>query len=323
MTRFKKLAPYLLALLITLLYFGIPLLADFLTSKPQFAKYASRDAPRIVEGIQQALVYPIGKWINAPWRHLFVFPYWLGIFLGSSRLYRKTLPVSKYMLWAGAGLLLLIYLFPNALLLLESNRPSLSHGSVRDGWVEGAKRLPYRGANFTTYSFAGYLTGRTYVHEKVRQTILDAFAACVDKVPETQFVIGETGLPHGGIFHPHRTHRNGLSVDIMTPLLRDGKPYRKNYHLFNLWGYALEFDGEGKLNEYTAIDYKSLGEIMLAIKKAATQHGLTIEKVIFDPVLRPPLFATEAGQQIRNLPFTRNRVILRHDDHFHVDFGVM
>jgi penicillin-insensitive murein endopeptidase len=214
-----------------------------------------------------------------------------------------------------------LYLFPNLLLALESSRPSITHGSVRDGWIEGAKRLPFRGKNFTTYSFPGYLMGRTYVHEKVRKTVLDAFAKCVEKVPETTFVIGETGLPDGGIFHPHRTHRNGLSIDIMTPLLRNEKPYQ-THHLFNLWGYALEFDDSGKLNERTRIDYQSLGEIILALKEAAIQNGLTIEKVIFDPVLRPPLFATEAGKKIRDLPYTRNRIILRHDDHFHIDFGL-
>jgi penicillin-insensitive murein endopeptidase len=321
MTQLKKYSPYLLALLITLLYFGLPLFANYLTSQPQFARFASRDVPRILEGIQQGLLYPVGKFIPNPWRGLLVFPYWLLIFLSIGWVYRKTQPVSKYLLWAGVGILVLLYLFPNGLLLLESSRPSVSHGSVRDGWIEGAKRLPYRGENFTTYSFPGYLFGRTYVHEKVRQTVLDAFALSAEKAPETTFVIGETGLPHGGIFHPHRTHRNGLSVDILTPLLRKGRPYQ-THHLFNLWGYGLEFDNEGKLNENTAIDYQSLGVIILAFKEAAARNGLTIEKVIFDPVLRPPLFATEAGKEIRDLPYTKNRIILRHDDHFHIDFGI-
>lgn len=321
MTRLRKLTPYLLALLITLLYFGIPVLADYLTAKPQFARFAGRDAPRVVEGIQQGLVYPIGKWIADPWRGLIVFPYWLLIFLGISWVYRKTQPVSKYLLWGSLGILFLLYLFPNVLLKFENARPSVSHGSVRDGWIADAKRLPFRGDNFTTYSFPGYLFGRTYVHERVRKTVLDAFASCADKVPGTTFVIGETGLSDGGIFHPHRTHRNGLSIDIMTPLLRYGEPYHTHY-LFNLWGYGLEFDDEGNLNSRTSIDYQSLGEIILALKEAAAQNGLTIEKVIFDPVLRPPLFATDAGKKIRDLPYTRNRIILRHDDHFHIDFGV-
>lgn len=321
MIRFKRLLPYLLALFATLLYFGISVFADYLTAKPQFAKYADRDAPRIVNGIQEALVYPIGGWVPDLLRDLLVFPYWLLIFLGIAWLYRKSLPYSKYALWAGAGLLFFLSLFPNTLLWFESSRPSVSHGSVRDGWITGAKRLPFRGANFTTYSFPGYLFGRTYVHERVKKTVREALDVCAERVPETTFVLGEMGLPNGGIFHPHRTHRNGLSIDIMTPMLRRGRPYR-NYQLFNLWGYGLEFDQEGNLDRETRIDYESLAEIMLALKAAAAENGLTIEKVIFDPALRPPLFASPAGEQLRQLPFTRNRVILRHDDHFHFDFGL-
>lgn len=321
MSRLPKLIPYLLALFIAILYFGIPVFSDYLTGKPQFAKYGGRDAPRIVEGIQQALVYPIGNWIDNPWRGLLVFPYWLGIFWGLGWLYNKTKPISRYLLWGSLALIFLLYLFPNTLLVLENARPSVSHGSVRNGRVENAKRLPFQGENFTTYSFPGYLFGRTFVHEKVKKTVLDAFAKCAEKVPGTTFVIGETGLADGGIFHPHRTHRNGLSIDIMTPLLRYGEPFH-THHLFNLWGYALEFDDHGYLNKRTGIDYDSLGEIILALKEAAAHNGLSIEKVIFDPVLRPPLFATEAGKKIRDLPYTRNRIILRHDDHFHIDFGL-
>lgn len=321
MSRPKLLISALPAFCITALYFGFPLFSDWLTSKPEFAKYADRDAPRIVEAVQQALVYPIGKWLPALWRGLLVFPYWLLIFSGIAWLYQKAQPVSKYVLRAALGILVFLFIFPNTLLWLESRRPSVSHGSVRDGWIEGSKRLPFRGDNFTTYSFAGYLFGRTHVHEKVRKTVVEAFARCTEKKPDTRYVIGETGRPRGGAFHPHRTHRNGLSIDIMTPFLRRDRPYR-SHHLFNLWGYALEVDEAGRLDENTVIDYDSLAEIILAIKEIAPKNGLRIEKVIFDPVLRPYLFSTEAGKNIRNLPYTKNRVILRHDDHFHVDFAV-
>lgn len=321
MTRLKKLTPIILALLITALYFGFPLFADWLTSKPQYAKYAERDVPRILNGIQRGLMYPIGKWLPALWRGILVFPYWLAIFLGIQWIYRKSKPASTYLVRAVFGLLIFLYIFPNSLLWIENKRPSVSHGSVREGGIRWAKRMPFRGENFTTYSFPGYLAGRTYVHEKVRKTLLDAFALCEERKPEAHYVIAETGLPHGGAFHPHRTHQNGLSVDILTPYLRKGHRYQR-HHLFNLWGYALEVDEQGRLDENTVIDYESLAEIMLAIKESAAKNGLTIEKVIFDPELRPYLFDTAAGKKIQGLPFTKNRVILRHDDHFHFDFGL-
>lgn len=321
MSKIKSKVPIILALCITLVYFGLPLLADWLTGIPQYSKYAQRDVPRILEGIQRGLMFPVGKWLPGLWRGILIFPYWLLIFLGMAWIYRQTKTFWRYAFRVGIALLVFLFIFPNSLLWLESSQASVAHGSVRDGSIQGAKRLPFRGDNFTTYSFPGYLFGRTFVHERVRQTVLDAFTVCADKVPETTFVIGETGLRKGGIFHPHRTHRNGLSVDIMTPMLRNDKPYR-SYHLFNLWGYGIEFDDEGRLDNGAVIDYESLAECILALKESAGKNGLTIEKVIFDPVLRPALFATEAGKKIRNLPYTRNRIILRHDDHFHVDFGV-
>ncbi|MCB0630020.1 MAG: penicillin-insensitive murein endopeptidase [Saprospiraceae bacterium] len=321
MPQLKKKGPLILALLITLLYFGLPLLADWIGSIPRYSKYAQRDIPRILDGIQRGLLFPIEKWLSGLWRGILIFPYWFVIFLGMSWVYQKTKTFWRYAFRLAAVLLVFLFLFPNTLLWLESSRPSISHGSVRDGRIEGAKRLPFRGDNFTTYSFPGYLFGRTFVHERVRKTVLDAFAVCKTKSPDATFVIGETGLRKGGIFHPHRTHRNGLSIDIMTPMLRNQRPYRRN-HLFNLWGYAIEFDDEGRLENGAHIDYESLAECILAIKEAARENGLTIQKVIFDPVLRPGLFATEAGRKIRDLPYTKNRIILRHDDHFHVDFAV-
>jgi penicillin-insensitive murein endopeptidase len=321
MPQLKKKGPLILALLITLLYFGLPLLAAWITSMPQYAKYGERDVPRILEGIQRGLMFPVGKWLPGLWRGILVFPYWFLIFWGLSWVYQQTKTFWRYAFRLAAVVLLFLFIFPNSLLWLESDRPSVSHGSVRDGYITGAKRLPFRGSNFTTYSFPGYLFGRTFVHERVRKTVLDAFAVCEDKRPETTFVIGETGLRKGGSFNPHRTHRNGLSIDIMTPMLRNDRPYRRN-HLFNLWGYGIEFDDEGRLKNGAQIDYESLAECILAIKEAAQKNGLRIEKVIFDPVLRPGLFATEAGKKIRDLPYTKNRIILRHDDHFHVDFDI-
>ena len=36
--------------------------------------------------------------------------------------------------------------------------------------------------------------------------------------PGVKFVYGETGWPDGGPMPPHRTHRNGMSVDFMVPV---------------------------------------------------------------------------------------------------------
>jgi penicillin-insensitive murein endopeptidase len=62
---------------------------------------------------------------------------------------------------------------------------------------------------------------------------------------------------------------------------------------------------------------------IMALERAAKKHGLSIKKIIFDPKLQPFLSKTKSGKGLRKrIYFTRNRVIPRHDDHYHVDFEI-
>jgi penicillin-insensitive murein endopeptidase len=88
-----------------------------------------------------------------------------------------------------------------------------AHGSLRNG-----VSLPHRGDGFVTYSRLGNLLGRQYVHSRVRDTLLAAFSSLHAARPERVFVLGETGFKSGGRFRPHRTHQNGLSVDVFMPV---------------------------------------------------------------------------------------------------------
>lgn len=313
--------PYLLGIGVALFYLSLWPLAEWVTAKPIYAKYAAHDAPRIVNILRKGLLFPFGNFLSKDLRHMLVFPYWLIIGFGLRAIYLWGKPYWKYVVATVFGILLLLYLFPGILLLFEGGQPSQAKGRVGNGSITYAKRLPYRGANFTTYSFGGYLFGRTFVHDKVKATVLDAYEACGETASSTHFILGETGRKHGGSFIPHRTHQNGLSVDFMTPLLKKELPYHR-HHLFNLWGYAHEFDNKGKKGNLQ-IDYETMAIHLLAIKRAAKANGLGIQKVIFDPVLRPYLLATKAGKELRSLPFTKNRVIIRHDDHYHIDFKVL
>lgn len=308
-----------LTLFFSILFFCLPLLADWIVSDPVYTKYAGRDANRIVSHIQKALIFPFGKWLSVSKLSWLVIPYFFLLFAGIRYLFR----FKKF--WRIFGivsfsLLLFLYLFPNTLLILENNKPSIVQGSVANGSIKNAKRMYFRGDNFTTYSFVCYLAGRTFVHDKVRKTMVDSYQSCKESCPDITFIVGETGHPNGGHFPPHRTHRNGMSVDFMTPLLKNKKAYRSN-HLFNLWGYRYEFDNEGKKGNLE-IDYETMARHLIALEKAAKQNGLKIQKVIFDPVLRPYLLATASGKKIKHLPYTKNRVIIRHDDHYHVDFAL-
>ncbi len=310
--------PYLVAAIATGLYFGLSPLGDWLGRQPNYANYADRDIPMTMDAIQRALVYPWSKWLNTHQRHWVVLPWWLALSLGFRAVYLHSRRVWIYTFKGGVLLLILLYIFPNSLLWFENDLPSRSTGSSGSGSIENAKRMPFRGKNFTTYSFPGYLMGRTYVHDKVRAALLDAYSDCAVSCPGVKFVIGETGLKKGGRFLPHRSHRNGMSVDLMTPMLKNGKPWR-SHHIFNLWGYAMEFDQKGKWKK-AEIDYETLARHLLAIRESAKEQGLKIRRVIFDPNLQPELFSTAAGEKIKNLPFNKSQGIIRHDDHYHVDF---
>ncbi len=317
---FRHPFPYLLALLLLLFYYFIPSIGKWVVSNATFAKYAHVDASRISVAIQKAMVYPFGKYLSKAQRLVLVFPYYLLLLLALRALFLHTRRVWKYAAWGSVGLLLFLFLFPNTLQYFENDKPSKSIGHVANGHIVESKRMYYRGANYTTYSFLCYLLGRTHVNDRIRQVMVAAYEACEDTCPNTTFVVGEIGRKRGGNFLPHRTHNNGLSVDFMSPLRKNGKAYRSS-HLLNLWGYRHEFDDRGKKGNLE-IDYEAMAKHLYALDRAARDQGLLIQKVIFDPVLRPYLLQSEYGPKIENLPFTKKRVIIRHDDHYHVDFGI-
>jgi penicillin-insensitive murein DD-endopeptidase len=69
------------------------------------------------------------------------------------------------------------------------------------------------------YSVLGIDLGRSHVHSKVQQVLVDACAVLATLHPDKIYVIGESGWSIGGRFKPHRTHQYGLAVDFMVPVL--------------------------------------------------------------------------------------------------------
>ncbi len=318
---FKHPFPYLVAVVLTIFYFSLPSITQSIAAQPTFADYAYLDASKICHSIQKKMLFPFDKLLSKSQRATLVFPYYLLLLLLLRAVFIHT---KKLWYWAGMALgvfLLLVFIFPGILLSFENDTQSKSIGHVANGRIENSKRMYYRGDNFTTYSFGGYLIGRTYVNDRIRKVMMEAYAACEKTCPEITFVLGEIGRKHGGKFLPHRTHQSGLSVDFMTPLLKKGKHYRSSSHLFNLWGYRHEFDNKGNMGK-VSIDFETMAKHLYELQKATEAEGLVIQKVIFDPVLRPLLLATSYGPKIKNLPFTKKRVIVRHDDHYHIDFGI-
>ena len=90
----------------------------------------------------------------------------------------------------------------------------------------------------------------------------------------------------------------------------------------NRFGYDIEFDGDGRFEEYT-IDFDGLAEHLHELHRAAKVRNLGIALVILDPPYLPKLFATPRGGALRRaLPFMRSAPRVRHDEHYHVDFAV-
>ena len=211
----------------------------------------------------------------------------------------------------------------DGLRVLEGARPSRSSGTVANGSLENGKRLPTTGRNFVAYSRLGALLGRNSVHSSVRDTVVDAYDRLEQSTPGWVFTYGETGWPRGGRFSPHRSHQNGMSVDFMVPLrsVASGQPVRFPTSIFEKFGYGLEFDPAGACGA-NAIDFEILARHLAALDEASRRRGLAMTKVILAPEYLPLLWATPTGASLRKkLPFMERPAWVRHDEHYHVDFG--
>lgn len=200
---------------------------------------------------------------------------------------------------------------------------SVCFGTTAHGSLEYGVRLPATGTNFEGYSMLGRLLGRTYVHSAVRDIMLDAYHSLSVSHPDKVFKYAETGFAGGGEFKPHKTHRNGLSVDFMVPVTNpEGKSVHLPTHPFNKFGYNIEFDADSRYEDFT-IDYDALAAHIVALHKAAVSKGYSLVRVILAPEYQSNLYHTEFADYLKtNLSFSTRRAWVRHDEHYHVDFAI-
>lgn len=193
-----------------------------------------------------------------------------------------------------------------------------NNGSLKNGW-----QLPDSGENFHAYSSIGVLAGRNFVHSKVYRIVLDAYEILQKTNPNVIYVYGETGFKGGGLFRPHKSHRNGLSVDFFVPVIDSkGVPAELDIGVSNKLGYNLEFDSKGRIGELS-IDFESIAKHLDALLMAAKNQRSNIDVVIFDPRFQVLLQATPTGAKIKNkIRFSMKKPWVRHDEHYHVNFMV-
>ena len=109
--------------------------------------------------------------------------------------------------------------------------------------LEGTRSLPPRGKGYRTYSYFGSALGRQYAHHKVIETLQDAFANLHETTGQT-FDVAKLAPNTVVNLVPHFTHREGMSVNIMTPMKKGDKPARLSTGPMSLWGYCWHIDAK-------------------------------------------------------------------------------
>jgi len=207
--------------------------------------------------------------------------------------------------------------------IISQAKESQCFGTTSNGRIENSVQLPPKGDNFIIYNSLGSLLGRNFVHSKVYNIVINSYTKLAKSYPGLKYKYGETGWRHGGEFKPHKTHKNGLSVDFMVPVIDEKmQPVYFPSDLSNKFGYGINFDNNGKYKGYT-IDFETIALHLVQLHKESLKQGIDIWRVIFAPEYRLKLFQTTQGKYLQeNLNFMKNKAWIRHDEHYHVDFNV-
>ncbi|MEC7986428.1 MAG: penicillin-insensitive murein endopeptidase [Myxococcota bacterium] len=211
--------------------------------------------------------------------------------------------------------------------------------------IKGAKSLPPWGKGYTTYSWLGSGIGRQYGHHKVIDTLHAAFAS-LSKTSKTTYVVAEIGWPDGRPLEGHTSHKNGMKVDILTPMrhVKTREPRQLPSHIFNLWGYCWsispkthrvvgteweiqpEYISSKRLLKKASkkrcpttkqdlkmeVDFDAIRDLIVAVRKEAPKHGLVLSSVIIDQSFIPKVGKTGA--------VLTPKAWIRHDEHLHFSF---
>lgn len=211
----------------------------------------------------------------------------------------------------------------------DINGKSVSLGTVSNGSLKNGRLFPFKGPNFIYFDSTSYLSKHAFSNEKVHRTVLATYQQFESTLPYFEFGLMECSNEHGGKIWPHRTHQNGLSVDFMSPLLKNGTS-SEDFNTIGLPHYLMDFDENGVYTEDTtySIDFNLIAKHLLELNQQARKNGLKIEKVILKIGLKDNLFATEYGRKLKasGIYFATNLSDLidsLHDDHYHVDFSIM
>jgi hypothetical protein len=91
----------------------------------------------------------------------------------------------------------------------QSRADSICFGTRESGRLENGEPLPRSGPNFRAYSDIGWLAGRTYVHSKVKRTLVSAYQVL------------ESTQPQKNSFTVRPVGKMGASLSLTKPIRTD------------------------------------------------------------------------------------------------------
>lgn len=204
--------------------------------------------------------------------------------------------------------------------------PSTSIGSPGNGTLKNAKILPPKGKNFFYFDSASYAQDRAFTHSIVREILLNTYEELDVLYPGRIFGIMEASNKNGGKMDPHRTHQNGMSIDLMYPKLKNNVPYR-GLDTIGFMHYLLDFDDEGIFHDDASIciDFPTTAHHIYLLSEEAENLNYKIDKVIVYTAYLDKLLNTPYGKLLKRkgIYFAQKlspKINSLHDDHFHVDF---
>src|SRR5258706_12065313 len=97
---------------------------------------------------------------------------------------------------------------------------SVCYVPVGKGALENGVKLPLEGKNFSAYSSAGSLAGRTHVHSAVEKIVVAAYARLAVTGPHKVFVYRATRWGAGAPTPPPRPHPHCALIPFIVPLVQ-------------------------------------------------------------------------------------------------------
>lgn len=184
--------------------------------------------------------------------------------------------------------------------------------------------MPFTGSNLQSHVNLMSLSGRSYVTTKVRTAIQN-----VNKLLAMQ---NSTHPIDGGdevftslvaVNERAQKSQSGLSVDFLVPLVdASGASVAPNHSLVETNDGIFDFDSMGQFLEYR-IDFELMAKHLAFLHREASQLGLGLWRVVFNPKLQHHLINSAQGAYlIKHLRFSRRQSPFQCDAKYHVDFEV-